>query len=232
ESIRRIEQLGQEIARGGREIELKKGEIISCEEIISQKEAILTRFNDHQKFTAENSELTLKLQKLRKVEEEKILIERKIESERANLIIEARNKQDRYKDLQVKARQKEKNKAELLELEEKIKNVKTLEKESEEIRERGNKLNVKISGIENQIEGLEKDIKNDEEKIHLLKENPEGECPLCETKLNAEKKGKIEANLDGEIKTKLAEIEKWKREKLELVAEKTKLSAIWMVLWR
>ncbi|GAH52480.1 unnamed protein product, partial [marine sediment metagenome] len=120
ESIRRIEQLGQEIARGGREIELKKGEIISCEEIISQKEAILTRFNDHQKFTAENSELTLKLQKLRKVEEEKILIERKIESERANLIIEARNKQDRYKDLQVKAGQKEKNKAELLELEEKI----------------------------------------------------------------------------------------------------------------
>jgi len=227
-SIRRIEQLGQEIARGEREIELKKGEIISCEEIISQKEAILTRSDDHQKLTAENSEFTLKLQKLRKVEEEKILIERKIESERANLIIEARNKQDRYKDLQVKAGQKEKNKAELLELEEKIKDVKTLEKESEEIRERGNKINVKISGIENQTEGLEKDIKNDEEKIHLLKENPEGECPLCETKLNAEKKGKIEANLDGEIKTKLAEIEKLKREKLELVAEKTKLSTRWM----
>ncbi|MCK4297750.1 MAG: hypothetical protein KAX28_13975, partial [Candidatus Marinimicrobia bacterium] len=227
-SMRRIEQLKQEIARGEKEIEAKKGEIISCEEIISQKEAILTRFNDHQKLTAENSELILKLQKLRKVEEEKILIERKIEDERANLVIEARNKQDRYKDLQAKAEQKEKNKAELLELEEKIRDIKTLEKESEGVQERGNKLNVLLSSVKYQIEGLEKDIKNNEEKVHLLREDLEGECPLCETKLDAEKKGKIEANLDKEIKTKLAEIEKLKRGKFELDTEKGKLSIRWV----
>ena len=227
-SMRRIEQLRQEIERGEREIEAKKGEIISCEEVISQKETIYTRFSDYQRITAENSELTLKLQKLRKVEEEKILIERKIEDERANLVIEVKNKQDRYKDLQAKAVQKEKNKAELLELEKKIKNIKTLEKESEGVQERGNKLNIKLSGIQNQIEGLEKDIKNDEEKIHLLKENPGGECPLCETKLNVEKKGKIEANLDKEIKLKLAGIEKLEGEKSELVIEKGKLSTRWL----
>jgi len=227
-SMRRIEQLRQEIERGEREIETKKEEILSCEKIISRKETILTKFKDYQKFNAESGELTLKLQKLRKVEEEKILIERKIEDERANLVIGVKNKQDRYKDLQVKIGQKEKNKAELLELEEKIKDIKTLEKESEEIQEQGNKLNVKISGKKNQIEGLEKDIKNDEEKIHLLRENPGGECPLCETKLDVEKKGKIEANLNGEIKLKLAEIEKLEVEKLELNTEKGKLLTRWM----
>lgn len=48
ELIRRIEQLGQEIVRGEKEIELKKKEIISCEGIISQREVILTKFEDYQ----------------------------------------------------------------------------------------------------------------------------------------------------------------------------------------
>ena len=225
--IERIEQLGQEIVRGEKEIELKKKEIISCEEIISQKEAILTEFKDYQKFNAENNELTLKLQKIRKVEEEKILIERKIESGRADLVIEIRNKQDRHKDLQIKAGQKEKNKTELLELEKKIKDIKLLEEESEEIQEKGNKLNVKLSSIKNQIEGLEKDIGDNEEKIRLLRENPEGECPLCEAKLNADRKKKIEANLEGEIKLNLTEIEKLKREEEESDIQREKLVNRW-----
>lgn len=129
ESIRRIERLGQEIVRGQREIESKKEEIISCEGIIAQKETILLGFKDYQRFNAENNELVLKLQKIRRVEEEKILIERKIESERADLVIEIRNKEDRHKDLQIKAFQIEKWKTELSKLEEKIKDIKSLEKE-------------------------------------------------------------------------------------------------------
>ncbi len=228
ESMRRIEQLRQEIVRGEREIELKKEEITSCEEIISQKETILDKFNEHKRINTENSELTLKLQKLRKVEEEEIFIERKIENEKAGLVMGIKNKQDRYKDLQVKAGQKETNKTKLIELEEKIKNIKILEKESEEIQEKGNKLNVLLSSVKYQVEGLEKDIKNNEEKIHLLKEDLEGECPLCETKLDAEKKGKIETKLDGEIKANLAEIEKLSVEKERLDVEKRTLSTRWL----
>jgi len=227
ELIRRIEQLGQEIVRGEKEIELKKKEITSCEEIISQREAILTKFEDYQKFNAENNELTLKLQKIRKVEEEKILIERKIESGRADLIIEIKNKQGRHKDLQVKAEQKEKNKTELLELEKKIKDIKLLEEESEEVREKGNKLNVRLNSIKNKIEGLKKDIGNNEEKVRLLRENPEGECPLCETKLNADRKKKIEDKLDGEIKLSRTEIEKFKREEEAADRERERLVIRW-----
>ena len=227
ELIRGIEQLGQEIVRGEKEIELKKKEITSCEEIISQREAILTKFEDYQKFNAENNELILKLQKIRKVEEQKILIERKIESGRADLIIEIKNKQDRHKDLQVKAEQKEKNKTELLELEKKIKDIKLLEEESEEVREKGNKLNVKLSSIKNKVEGLEKDIGNNEEKVRLLEENPEGECPLCETKLNADKKKKIEDKLNGEIKLSRTEIQKFKGKEEAADGEREKLVIRW-----
>jgi len=227
ELIRRIEHLGQEILQGEKEIELKKEEIATCEKIISHKETILTEFKDYQKFNAENNELTLKLQKIRKVEEEKIIIERKIESGRTDLIIEIKNKQDRHKDLQVKAEQKEKNKTELLELEKKIKDIKLLEEESEEVREKGNKLNVKLSSIKNKIEGLEKDIGNNEEKVRLLEENPEGECPLCETKLNADRKKKIEDKLNGEIKLSRTEIEKFKREEEAADIEREKLVIRW-----
>ena len=227
ELIRRIEQLGQEIVRGEKEIELKKEEIVSCKGIISQKETILTEFKDYRKFNAENNELILKLRKIRKIEEEKILIERKIESGRADLVIEIRNKRDRHKDLQFKAEQKEKNETELLELEGKIKGIKFLEEESEEIREKGNKLNVRLSNIKNQIAILEKDIGDNKEKIRLLKENPEGECPLCEAKLNADRKKKIEANLDGEIKSNLTGIVKLKREEEETDIEREGLVTKW-----
>ena len=227
ELIRRIEQLGQEIMRGKKEIESKKEEIESCEEIISQKETILTEFKDYQKFNNENNELTLKLQKIRKVEEERVIIERKIEEGRTDLVIEIRNKQDRYKDLEAKSEQKEKSKTELSELEKKIKNIKLLEEKGEKIQEKGNKLNIKLISIKNQMEKLERDIGNNEEKIRLLEENPEGECPLCEAKLNADRKKKIEANLNGEIKLSLTEIEKLKKEQNESYIRKEKLINEW-----
>ncbi|MBA7539333.1 Chromosome partition protein Smc [subsurface metagenome] len=228
ESIRRIEQLGQEIVRGEKEIESKKEEIASCEEIISQKEIILTKFKDHQNFNVENDELTSKLREIRKIEEDKILIERKIESEKSDLVVKIRNKEDRQKDLQVKAGQKEKSKVVLSVLKDKIKDIKSFEKESERIQEESNKLALRLSSIRNQIEGIGKDIGNNEEKVRLLKENPKGECPLCEAKLNADRKKKIEANLDAEIKKNLTEIEKLTKEKGEVDTERGKLLIKWM----
>ncbi|GAI17491.1 unnamed protein product, partial [marine sediment metagenome] len=156
-------------------------------------------FKNYQKFNTENNEFSRKLQKIRKIEEEKVLIERKIENERADLEVKVRNKQDRYKDLKMKAEQGAKNRVRLLELEKKMKEIKLLEEQSEEIRKEGSELNVKINSIKGQIERLEKDNKDNQEKLHLLRENPEGECPLCEAKLNAERKRKIEVNLNEEI---------------------------------
>jgi len=223
----RIEQQRQEIERGQKQIESKKKEVVDCEKIISQKEIILTNFRNYQKFNTENNQLTLKLQKIRKMEEEKILIERKIESERANLIVEIRNKQDRYADLQVKAEQRVKSRDKLLELEKRMKDIKSLEEESEKIRGEGNKFNIKLSSIKSQIGGLEKDNRNDEEKLRLLRENPEGECPLCEAKLNVDRKKKIEINLNEEINLNFKEIEKIKKEEEELTRQREKLVNSW-----
>jgi len=112
----RIEQQRQEIVQRQKQIELRKKEIINCEKIISQKEKVLNDFKNYQKFNAENNEFSRKLQRIRKVEEEKVLAQRKIESERLDLEVEVRNKQDRYKDLKIKAEQGIKNRANVLEL--------------------------------------------------------------------------------------------------------------------
>lgn len=227
ELTNQIEQQEQEIVRGQKQIESKKKEITDCEKIITQKEIILTNFKNYQKFNTENNQLTLKLQKIRKMEEDKILVERKIESERADFIVKVRNKQDRYKDLQAKAKQKVKSGAKLLELEKRMKDIKFLEGESEKIRGEGNELNIKLSSIRSQIEGLEKDNRDNEEKLRLLRENPEGECPLCEAKLNAERKNKIEINLNRGIKSNLKEIEKLKKGEGESTRQREKLVNSW-----
>lgn len=223
----RIEQYRQEIARGQKQIELRKREITDYEKIISQKEKVLNDFKNYQKFNNENNEFSQKLQKTRKIEEEKVFIERKIESERADLEVEVRNKKDRYKDLKIRTEQGIKNRAKVLELEKKMKEIKLLEEQIEEIRQKGSKLNVEINSIKGQIERLEKDNKDDQEKLRLLRENPEGECPLCEAKLNAERKRKIEDNINKEISLNLKKIEKLRKKAEESRKQKDKLAEKW-----
>jgi len=223
----RIEQQRQEIVRGQKQIELRKKEIIDCEKIISQKEKVFADFKNYQKFNTENNEFSQKLQKIRKIEEEKVLTERRRESKRADLEVKIRNKQDRHKDLKIKAEQGAKNRVRLLELEEKLKEIKLAEEKREEIRKEGSEFNVKINSIKGQIERLEKDNKDNQEKLRLLRENPEGECPLCEAKLNTERKRKIEANLNKEISLNLKRIEKLKKETEESSKQKDKLAEKW-----
>ncbi len=223
----RIEQYRQEIIRGQKQVELRKKEIIDYEKIISQKEKVLTDFKNYQKFNTENNEFSRKLQKIRRIEEEKVLTRRKIENERADLEVEVRNKQDRYKDLKMKAEQGAKNRVRLLELEEKMKEIKLLEEQREEIQQKGSELKVEINSIKGQAARLEKDNKDNEEKLCLLRENPEGECPLCETKLNAERKRKIEDNLNKEISLNFKKVDKLKKETEESTKQKDKLAEKW-----
>jgi len=223
-------QMGQyrrEVVRGQKQIGLREKEIIDYEKIISQKEKVLNDFKNYQKFNTENNELSRKLQKIRKIEEEKVLTERKIENERADLEVEIRNKKDRYQDLENRVKQGIKNRAKVLELEKKMKEIKILEVESEEIRQKGSELKVKINSMKGQIERLEKDHKDNQEKLRLLRENPEGECPLCEAKLNAERKRKIEANINKEISLNLQQIEKSRKETEESSKQKDKLAEKW-----
>jgi len=223
----RIEQYRQEMVRGQRQIESRKKEIIDYEKIISQKEKVLNDFKNYQKFNTENNEFSRKLQRIRKIEEEKILTGRKIESKRADLEVKVRNKKDRYKDLKMKAEQEIKNRAKVLELEKKMKEIKLLEEQREEIQQKGSELNVKINSIKSQIGRLEKDNKDNQGKLRLLRENPEGECPLCEAKLNAERKRKIEDNINKEISLNLKKIEKLKKETDESSKQKDKLAEKW-----
>jgi len=223
----RIEQYKQEITRGQKQIELRKKEIVDCERIISQKEKVLNDFKNYQKFNTENNEFSRKLQKIRKIEEDKVLTERRIESERADLEVEVRNKKDRYKDLEIRVEQGIKNRTKILELEKKMKEIKLLELQGEEIRQKGSELNVKINSIKGEIERLEKDNKDNQEKLRLLRENPEGECPLCEAKLNAERKRKIEDNINKEISLNFKQIEKSRKETEESSKQKDKLAGEW-----
>lgn len=223
----RIEQYRQEIMRGQKQVELRKKEIIDYEKIISQKEKVLTDFKNYQKFNTENNEFSRKLQKIRRIEEEKVLTRRKIENERADLEVEVRNKQDRYKDLKMRSEQGAKNRVRLLELEEKMKGIKLLEEQREEIQQKGSELNIEINSIKSQIERLEKDNKDNKEKLRLLRENPEGECPLCETKLNAERKRKIEDNINKEISLNFKKVDKLKKETEESTKQKDKLAEKW-----
>ncbi len=226
----RIKKQSEELKNERNQIELKEKELKECEQLISQKNRILSNFENYQKYSQENNILTRKIQEIRKIEEQKIILEKHIEQERNNLIVNLRNKQDRYKDLQTKANKLEKLKAILLDFEQKLKLMQDLQQESEEVRKEGNNLNLQINTLQGKVARYEKDIQDNQEKLRLLKEESEGECPLCASKLDDEKKKKIETNLTREIILYQTNIKNLKLEEDKLMAQKEKLVNRWKEL--
>ncbi|GAB4115274.1 MAG: SMC family ATPase [Candidatus Caldatribacteriota bacterium] len=223
----RIIQQNEELNKEKNRIELKEKELKECTQIITRKDIIIRNFENFQTLTQESNRLTRKLQEIRKIDEEKISLEKYIEKERNNLIISLRNRQDRYKDLQDKANQLEKRKSLLSDLERTIQLMQELQQESEEIRKEGNNLNLQVNTLQGKISRYEKDIQDNQEKLRLLREKTEGECPLCASKLDQEKRNKIENNLIQEISLCRSNIENLKREEKRLLVQKENLRNKW-----
>ncbi|MCK5768306.1 MAG: SMC family ATPase [Candidatus Atribacteria bacterium] len=223
----RNKQIQQEAVQEKKEITLKSEELRFCEEMISQKNVILLKHKNYQAFSKERNELVRKLQKIRKMEAEKMFIEKKIERKKADLTISLRNKEDRYLDLQRMVKESGKYKIELLDLESKMQKIGHAEERKEKIREQGMNLKLELGKIKDRQKRLEKTIEDDREKLRLLRENPKGECPLCESELNADKKKKIEKNIEQEIAQHQKEIDQLIKEEREKNNQKDQLTVLW-----
>ncbi|MEA2022061.1 MAG: SMC family ATPase, partial [Candidatus Caldatribacteriota bacterium] len=223
----RNKQVQREMVQEKKEITLKNEDLRFCEEMISQKDVILLEHKNYQAFSKERNELVRKLQKVRKMEAEKMVIEKKVEHKKADLTISLRNKEDRYLDLQRMVKKNGKYKTELLDLESKIQKIGRAEEKKEKIREQGMNLKLELGKIKDRQKRLEKIIEDDREKLRLLRENPKGECPLCESELNADKKKKIEGNMKQEIVQHQKGIDQLIKQEREKNNQKNQLAVLW-----
>ena len=223
----RLKRIQQEIEHEKKNAFVKNEELKYCEEIISGKEKICQAYKNYQAFSRERNELVGKLQKVRKLESEKVFIEKKIEDKKMDLTIALSNNRSRYTDLQNIVKESEKAKKHILDLENKMKEFVSLENEKEKIREHGMNLKLELEKMKDREKRLEKIMEDEREKLRLLTENPQGTCPLCESQLTSEKKKNIEDNINLEINRLGQEIKRLIIDLKEKNQEKEKLAILW-----
>ena len=220
-------QIKEDMIQEEKELAQKTEELHFCEALISQKKIILTEYKNLQAYSKERNQLVHQLQKMRNLEMEKVTTEKRIENRKTDLKVSLRIKEGRLLEIQRAVTEGEKCRVEILELKDKIRKIEVAEEKKEKIRERGMNLKMALSKIKDRQNRLEKTIEDDVEKLRLLKENPQGECPLCESELNVQKKMKIEENIELEIRENRKIMDRLRLEEREKNTQKDRLSLLW-----
>jgi exonuclease SbcC len=147
-----------------------------------------------------------KWEQTRKSEQARKEIQKRIDAAKGEIQVLLRTAEAQLREVQAKAKleleykkESEAIKAELRELEE-------LEKTRQGIREEGTALRLKSDAAKGRIAQTEQEITATEEKLAMLRANPEAHCPLCQSDLDKQKRRHIEEEYSAQIAAKREQI--------------------------
>ncbi len=195
--------------------------------VLSREKQILADFDKYQKLYNENQRMISLMQKYRDLDRTKGELEAKIEKVKNSLLVQLEQKKKQYHELREKVNSLSSQQKEIQKLKSKIERFNVLIKRQEHIQQEGNQLNVKIEGKNNQAKRLRDDIKKNQEKIDLLSQRKQGNCPLCQSPLDEQKIKIIRQNTEKEIALKNHEIRDLMEEVTELSNKKNILQQEW-----
>ena len=177
-----------------------------AKEILKREKEIASGYKELMKSRRENE----KMEGLRRSQDEllkaELEIQRKIEKLKSGLEVELGTLRNQITELDSKADAQEHLKGRLEKIRQELERLEVLESESENIRDKGSELNVKIDGDIKGVQDLEKEIAEENDKLDLIKESQDSSCPLCESHIDEEKRENIVRKMEEKIEKVKAEI--------------------------
>ncbi len=195
--------------------------------VLSREKQILADYDKYQNLYNENQRMISLMQKYRELDKVKRELEAQIEKVKGNLLVQLEQKKKQYHELREKVNSLSSQQKEIQKLKSKIERLDVLIKRQEHIQQEGNQLNVKIESKNNQAKRLRDEIKKNQEKIDLLSQRKQGNCPLCQSPLDEQKIKIIRQNTEKEIALKNHEIRDLMEEVTELSNKKNILQQEW-----
>ncbi|MSS71500.1 MAG: hypothetical protein EXS64_08415 [Candidatus Latescibacteria bacterium] len=133
-------------------------------------------------------------------------LERRIAEVRARLNADLEVLRAQRRALDERASAGERARGEQAAAAEELDRLTVLEREREGLRDQGSALTAQIDANQRQAETLEKDLHETSARLELLRKSEDAHCPLCESSLDARRRGALVARLSEETRQKNREI--------------------------
>ncbi|HOF02354.1 MAG TPA: SMC family ATPase [Atribacterota bacterium] len=195
--------------------------------LLAEERKILSDYNIYLNLSKQNKQMLQQLALFRKLEQQKIEVEKLIESNKNRLLLQLAQKQEKYDELTKQIESLTSVKKEIKKLEIQLNHFRALEQKKELIEQDGNSLKVQIESKNHQIKIEKEDIIDNKEKITLLKQGSQESCPLCDSPLDEQKKEHIITTLTSDIDQSEQKIIKLTTEIAELTDKKDILQKEW-----
>ncbi|HID10944.1 MAG TPA: SMC family ATPase [Candidatus Latescibacteria bacterium] len=150
---------------------------------------------------------------------------RRIEEARAELSVRLGNLEGRIRELEKRAEMELALREEVKGLEGEVRQLEELERERDNIRDRGTQLKLRIEAERKQTKELEGEITKAKEKLSLLQTSREARCPLCRVELDVTRRRNILTEYATELKHLQEELGRRRREIREMDEERGRLRA-------
>jgi exonuclease SbcC len=142
----------------------------------------------------------------RKSEQARKEIQKRIDAAKDEIQIRLRTAERQLREVQAKAKLELEYKKESEAIKAELRKLEELEKTRQGIREEGTALRLKSDAAKGQIVQTEQEITATEEKLAMLRANPEAHCPLCQSDLDEKKRLHIEEEYSAQIAEKREQI--------------------------
>lgn len=231
---RQLEELGIRITAELAELRQleKRKEIIG--ENLNKNLSLLSRGGDisnaYERFTTlslQSQQMLLQMQQYRQLEKDKRRTEGLIENSKNILSLQLEQKQNKYAEWKEKNSKLKEIKVLTKGLEAQLKYFQDLQKRREHVEEEGNLTKINLENKKMQLKMVRKEIKNNLEKITLLKKGVQDSCPLCHSPLDETKRGNIENTIEQDIEKHSLEVDRFEKEIAGLNRKKETLQQEW-----
>jgi len=142
-------------------------------------------------------------------------LERRVAEARARLTADLEVLRSQRRALDEKAAAGERARAEVTAAVSELSRLAGLEREREGLRDQGSALTAQIDANQRQAEALERDLHEASARLDLLRKSEDAHCPLCESLLDARRRGALVARLSEETRGKNREITALRRKARE-----------------
>ena len=170
--------------------------ILGREKEIEEGIAALRKAQEAEGRWEEKWELTQQSEQARKE------IQKRIDAAKGEIQVQLRTLEGRLREVQAKAKLELEYKKESEAVKAELRALEELEKTRQGIREEGTALRLKIDSAKGQIAQTQQEITATEEKLSMLRANPEAHCPLCRSDLDEPKRLHIEEEYSARIAEK------------------------------
>jgi exonuclease SbcC len=198
--------------------------IQEAELILNKSREIEQGYKDLQEIRKREEIWEEKRNQLEELERKAWDLEHQIETIKTQLQAEIQALNQQAKELRGKVSQEFRQKARLDQLQTLKSELETLEKDKEQIVERGNQLKVSLENLKNQLNILvQEKIPELFSKLSILQRDTQARCPVCESDLTEGKRAVLEARLIDELSKAQSKKEELERQIIREEAELSKL---------